>query len=58
MLGTGFAFVTTTLTNYTPGASPQMRLAVAATIVGTFVYLAGLVCSFFLPEPKGEDLPD
>jgi MFS family permease len=58
MLGTGFAFVTTTLTNYTPGASPQMRLAVAATIVGTFVYLAGFVCSFFLPEPKGEDLPD
>jgi MFS family permease len=58
MLGTGFAFVTTTLTNYTPGASPQMRLAVAATIVGTFVYLAGLACSFFLPEPKGEDLPD
>jgi MFS family permease len=58
MLGTGFAFVTTTLTNYTPGATPQMRLAVAATIVGTFVYLAGLVCSFFLPEPKGEDLPE
>lgn len=58
MLGTGFAFVTTTLTNYTPGATPQMRLAAAATIVGTFVYLAGLICSFFLPEPKGEDLPE
>jgi MFS family permease len=58
MLGTGFAFVTTTLTNYTPGATPQMRLAAAATIVGTFVYLAGLICSFYLPEPKGEDLPE
>jgi MFS family permease len=58
MLGTGFAFVTTTLTNYVPGATPPMRLAVAATIVGTFVYAAGLVCSFFLPEPKGEDLPE
>jgi MFS family permease len=58
MLGTGFAFVTTTLTNYAPGDSPQMRLAFAATVVGTFVYLAGLICSFFLPEPKGDDLPE
>jgi MFS family permease len=58
MLGTGFAFVTTTLTNYVPGATPPLRLAVAATIVGTSVYGAGLICSFFLPEPKGEDLPE
>ena len=58
MLGTGFAFVTTTLANYAPGATPQMRLAFAATCVGTFVYLAGLVCSFLLPEPKGTDLPE
>jgi len=35
-----------------------MRLAVAATIVGTFVYAAGLICSFFLPEPKGDALPE
>jgi hypothetical protein len=35
-----------------------MRLAFAATVVGTFVYLAGLICSFFLPEPKGDDLPE
>jgi MFS family permease len=58
MLGTGFAFVTTTLANYTPGATPPMRLAVAATMVGTFVYAAGLICSFFLPEPKGDALPE
>ena len=58
MLGTGFAFVTTTLTNYVPGATPPLKLAVAAAIVGTFVYAAGLICSFFLPEPKGEDLPE
>ena len=58
MLGTGFAFVTTTLTNYAPGATPPLRLAFAATVVGTFVYVAGLICSFFLPEPKGEDLPE
>jgi hypothetical protein len=58
MLGTGFAFVTTTLATYAPGATPPLRLAFAATVVGTFVYVAGLICSFFLPEPKGEDLPE
>jgi hypothetical protein len=58
MLGTGFAFVTTTLTNYAPGATPQLRLAFAATVVAVFVYSAGLITSFFLPEPKGEDLPE
>jgi MFS family permease len=58
MLGTGFAFVTTTLTNYAPGASPPLRLAFAATVVATFVYVAGFVCSFFLPEPQGDQLPE
>ena len=52
MLGTSFAFVTTTLTNYAPGATPSLRLAFAATVVATFVYLAGFICSFFLPEPR------
>ena len=58
MLGTGFAFVTTTLTNYAPGATPPLRLAFAATVVATFVYTAGFICSFFLPEPKGDQLPE
>jgi hypothetical protein len=58
MLGTGFALVTTTLATYAPGASPSLRLAFAATVVATFVYTAGFICSFFLPEPKGEDLPE
>ena len=58
MLGTGFAFVTTTLTNYMPGPTPPLRLAVAAAIVGTTVYAAGLICSFFLPEPQGDSLPE
>jgi hypothetical protein len=26
--------------------------------VATFVYTAGFITSFFLPEPKGEDLPE
>jgi MFS family permease len=57
MLGTGFAFVTTMLVNVMPGGSPPTRLAYAAALVGAFVYLAGLACSFFLPEP-GEELPE
>ncbi|MEY4634540.1 MAG: hypothetical protein RJA55_338, partial [Acidobacteriota bacterium] len=58
MIGTSFAFITTQLVNYMPGELPSTRLAYAATITVTFVYTAGLVTSFFLPEPKGEDLPE
>ena len=58
MLGTGFAFVTTQLTNVMPGATPQTRLAYAAAVVGFGVYLAGYIASWFLPEPKSADLPE
>ena len=58
MLGTGFAFVTTQLVNVMPGSSPQMKLSYAAAGVAMFVYGAGLICSYFLPEPKGHGLPD
>jgi hypothetical protein len=58
MLGTGFAFVTTQLTNVMPGATPQTRLAYAAALVGFSVYLVGYLVSWLLPEPKGVDLPE
>ena len=58
MIGTSFAFVTTQLVNYVPGATPSARLALSATIVAAFVYTGGLICSFFLPEPKGDALPE
>lgn len=58
MLGTSFALVTTQLANAVPGESPSMQLAYAATIVVTFVYAAGLITSFFLPEPKSDALPE
>ncbi len=58
MMGTGFAFVTTQLTNVMPGATPPMRLASAAALVGLLVYLIGLTVSRWLPEPKGEALPE
>jgi sugar phosphate permease len=58
MLGTGFAFVTTQLTNVMPGATPPTRLAYAAALVGLFVYLMGYIASWSLPEPKSEELPE
>ena len=58
MLGTSFAFITTQLVNVVPGATPAARLAYASAIVVTFVYAGGLITSFFLPEPKGDQLPE
>lgn len=58
MLGTGFAFVTTQLTTVMPGGTPPARLAYAAALVGFGVYLTGFLASWFLPEPKGEALPE
>lgn len=58
MLGTSFAFITTQLVNVVPGATPSARLAFASAIVVTFVYAGGLITSFFLPEPEGDQLPE
>lgn len=52
MLGTSFALVTTTFANVMPGATPFAKLAYASALVGTFVYVAGFITSFWLPEPK------
>jgi len=41
-----------------PGAAVPIKLAYAAAIVGTAAYVIGVVASFWLPEPKAEDLPD
>jgi len=57
MIGTGFAFVTLTLSTYLSGP-PHVQLATAAAMVAAFVYVVGFALSFFLPEPKGEELPE
>ena len=57
MLGTSFAYVTTTLASSMAGA-PHVQLAMAAAAVALFVYVGGLILSFYLPEPKGEALPE
>ena len=58
MVGTTAALVTTQLVNVMPGASPPTRLAYASALVGTTVYVIGFAASFWLPEPKREELPD
>lgn len=58
MLGTMAALVTTQLVDLVPGGTPPIRLAHAAAIVGTIVYVAGFAASFWLPEPQKEELPE
>jgi MFS family permease len=66
MLGTSFAFVTSQLSLVMPidtGKAPApvadaMRMAAAAAVVGTLVYLANILLSFWLPEPQHAELPE
>jgi MFS family permease len=58
MIGTSAAFVTTTLASSMPGGTPSVKLAWAAALVGFTVYAVGFAASFFLPEPKAQELPD
>jgi MFS family permease len=54
LIGTSFAWVTTTLAVTTDAASAPAKLAYTAAAVGFSVYLVGLILSFWLPEPKEE----
>jgi hypothetical protein len=56
MVGTSAALVTTQLSNLMPGPSPATHLAFAAACVALFAYALGLIASFWLPEPKQEQL--
>ena len=58
MIGTYAAYITTALVPSMPGAAVPIKLAYAAAIVGTAAYVIGVVASFWLPEPKEQDLPD
>jgi hypothetical protein len=58
MIGTCAALLTTQLANAMPGSTPPTKLAYASAIVGTGAYVIGLAASFWLPEPKREELPE
>ena len=54
MIGTPFAAVTQYLamTSFVPGATSEAKTAYVAAGVATTLYLANLILSFYLPEPK------
>ena len=58
MIGTSAALLSTQLANIMPGASAPAKLAYASALVGTAAYVLGIASSFWLPEPKREELPD
>jgi nitrate/nitrite transporter NarK len=58
MIGTSAALLTTQIAGRMPGDSPSAHLAYAAAVVAFIVYAVGLTASFWLPEPKQEELPE
>jgi predicted MFS family arabinose efflux permease len=58
MIGTCAALVTTQLVSVMPGATLPARLAYAAALVGTTVYVIGFAVSDLLLQPQAGDLPD
>jgi MFS family permease len=61
MIGTLAAALTGLVSNWMPftgDLAGPMKFSTAAAIVGGTICLLGLINSFFLPEPKGEHLPD
>jgi len=66
MIGTSFALVTSMLSSVMPvdtgGASPAIadaiKMAAAATVIGTGVYVANVILIFWLPEPAHDTLPE
>jgi MFS family permease len=58
VLGTGFAFLATQLANVMPGALPQTKLAYAAATSVAIAYGLGFILSWWLPEPKSDQLPE
>jgi MFS family permease len=58
MVGTCFAWLAATLAITADRAYAPTKLALVAAGVGVSVYIAGLILSFWLPEPKHEELPE
>lgn len=56
MIGTSFAFVTTWLwgQEVIPVSAPPTRMAYTAAAVACFVFAAGTIACFFLPEPEAD----
>jgi MFS family permease len=58
VFGTMAVLATTSLAGVMPGADGTASLAHAAAVVALAVAAVGLAASFWLPEPKSEELPE
>jgi MFS family permease len=58
LVGTSFAWLTATLAITSDRANQPARVAMMAAIIGFGVYLVGFIASFWLPEPKQEDMAE
>lgn len=60
MIGTSFASLTVAIAGFLPGDASALpkNIALTAAGVAVFVYASNLILSFFLPEPKDEELPE
>jgi MFS family permease len=58
MIGTSFAWLTSSLAVTANRADAPARVALVAGAVGLSVYVIGFVASFWLPEPSTQELPE
>ncbi len=58
LIGTSFAWLTATLAVTSDRAYAPTKVALVAAAVGFSVYVVGFIASFWLPEPKKEELPE
>jgi MFS family permease len=58
MIGASAPLLTTQMAAMMPGDTPAKHLAYAAAAVAFLVYAINLAMSFYLPEPKQEELPE
>jgi hypothetical protein len=56
LIGTSAAALAAYLAGLMPYKTSPEQFAAAAAIVGTSIFLIGLIASFWLPEPKPEAL--
>ena len=58
LIGTSFAWLTASLAVTSDRANAPAKVAMVAAAVGFSVYLVGFIASFWLPEPKRDELMD
>jgi hypothetical protein len=54
LIGTSAAALTMVVQRFFPYENGALRIATAAAVVGSTIYLIGIIASFALPEPSGK----